>query len=288
MRKFLTNEEAIKKLSLNNSNIIFLDKYYSSKDKSHFKCLICNCDWKAVAVGVINGKNGCPECGKKKVIQTIKHNITTDDFKNKIKKKFNDKLNIIGEYINIETKIKVNCNICGYNWISKPKYLISGYGCVKCGNIEKGKKHRKSNETFLNEIYNIYNDRMTILEKYKDCRNRIKVKCNVCDYEWNPISRRLLYRGCPKCNFSKGELLISNILKDLNLNFKEQYIFEGLKTDMNGTPIFDFVIFNEINNIKCILEYDGEQHFKPAKKWGGEKRFKRQLEIDEFKKLYKI
>jgi len=54
---------------------------------------------------------------------------------------------------------------------------------------------------------------------------------------------------------------------------------------MNGTPIFDFVIF-EINNIKCIIEYDGEQHFKAVKRWGGVERLNRQKEIDEFKNKY--
>ena len=95
----------------------------------------------------------------------------------------------------------------------------------------------------------------------------------------------ILRRGCPKCNFSKGELLITKILKELNINFKDQHIFDGLKTNDNGTPIFDFVIF-ENDKIKQIIEYDGEQHFKPIKKWGGIKRFEKQQKIDKFKNDY--
>ena len=70
------------------------------------------------------------------------------------------------------------------------------------------------------------------------------------------------------------------------MNFKSQYVFDGLKTEINGTPIFDFIIFGESNNIKCIIEYDGIQHFKSVKKWGGDNRLKRQQEIDEFKNNY--
>lgn len=286
MPKKITNNEAIERLSKNNKNIIFIDQYYSSEEKSHFKCLICNCEWKANAKGVINGKNGCPDCGKKKSKETIKYNITTDDFKNKIKKIYGDKINIIGQYIAHNINIEVKCNICDYNWNAKPSNLISGYGCIKCGHIEKGKKHRKNHETFVNEIYKIYGDKISILGIYNTGKDRIKVKCNKCEYEWSPISRRLLNRGCPKCNFSKGELLILNLLKELNIDFESQYTFDNIKTNANGTPIFDFVIFDELNNIKSVIEYDGEQHFKAIKKWGGMKRLKRQQEIDKFKDNY--
>lgn len=270
----LTAEKAEAKLAKINPNVIFLDQYSSSRVKNHFKCLVCNSDWFANSTSTINGKSGCVKCKNDK------------NFKYQIKKIFGDKLNIISEYIDYLSDIKVECQSCNHKWISKPKNLIAGYGCVKCGHVEKGKKLVKKHSVFLSEINSVYGDKLSILEKYTDCRNRIKVKCNVCNYEWSPISGRLSYRGCPKCNFSKGELLISNILNEMQINFKPQYIFEGLKTDMNGTPIFDFAVFDEINNIKCIIEYDGEQHFKPAKKWGGEKKFKRQKEIDKFKTNY--
>ena len=140
-------------------------------------------------------------------------------------------------------------------------------------------------ETFINEINTIHDGRISVLEEYKTSRDRIKVKCNVCNHEWTPFSMMILRRGCPKCNFSKGELLITKILKELNINFKDQHIFDGLKTNDNGTPIFDFVIF-ENDKIKQIIEYDGEQHFKPIKKWGGIKRFEKQQKIDKFKNDY--
>lgn len=281
--KKLTNKEAIERLSIKNPNVIFIDQYFSSRIKSKFKCLICGCKWIAIPKGVIDGKNGCPDCGKKKAAETIKYHISTDDFKNKVKKIFGDKLEILGEYVNFYSDIEVKCNICGYNWISKPTYLISGSGCYICGHKEKGKKQRKTNDEFNKNIKKIYGDKLTLLEEYIRGTDRIKVICNVCSHEWHPVSRRLLSRGCPKCNFSKGELLISKILKELNINFEEQYIFDGFKTDKNGTPIFDFVIFDDFNNIKSIIEYDGEQHFKSIKKWGGDDKLKRQQEIDIIK-----
>jgi len=229
---------------------------------------------------------GCPKCGKRKAAKTIKHNITTDDFRKKVKKINGNKLCVIGEYVNQDFNIKVKCNICGNVWLSKPKYLIRNQGCSICGHKEKGKKQRKTHETFLNEINEIHDGRLILLEKYVTGKDRIKVKCSICNHIWNPVSRRLLRRGCPNCNISKGELLISKILKKLNINYKTYYIFNNLKTDVGGTPIFDFVIFDKNDSLKMIIEYDGEQHFKPIKKWGGEKRLKRQQKIDKFKNDY--
>jgi len=37
--------------------------------------------------------------------------------------------------------------------------------------------------------------------------------------------------------------------------------------------IFDFVIFDNQNNIKKCIEYNGEQHYKPVELFGGEKAF---------------
>lgn len=37
-------------------------------------------------------------------------------------------------------------------------------------------------------------------------------------------------------------------------------------------------------NNKIAIEYQGEQHFRPLEVYGGEIRFKRQIELDDLKK----
>ena len=283
--KKLTHDEAVEKLSLNNKNVIMLTEYINSRIKCQFKCLVCDFKWFADSKNTINGYNGCPECGKKKARETKKYNITTEDFKKKLEKVFGDKISILGEYKDIETNIDVICNVCSFEWSPKAKYLIAKCGCYKCGHNSKGLKHRKSNVDFVKEINKIHDGRIVLLEAYKTSKDRINVKCNVCNHEWFPAARNLRRRGCPKCNFSKGELLIEKLLKELNVNFRSQVVIDGVKTYDNGVPIFDFTILND-NKIETIIEYDGEQHFKPIKKWGGEKRFKQQQKIDQFKNEY--
>lgn len=290
--KKTTKHQALKKISENNSNIIFISTYddnLGSNQKNKFKCLICNHEWITTTLYVINGISGCPDCGKKKATNTIKHNITSDDFRKKVYKKYEDKITVIGEYISANSRIDAECNICGYKWKPYAKNLISGYGCYNCSCKNKGINMRKTHDIFIEEINKIHNGKISILSEYKTGLDKIEVKCNVCGNEWiSNTSRTLLRRGCSKCNFSKGENLISNILNELKINYIEQYTFDELKTEDNGIPIFDFALFDENNNIKKVIEYDGVQHFTAIKKWGGIKRLERQQKIDSFKDNYCI
>lgn len=56
---------------------------------------------------------------------------------------------------------------------------------------------------------------------------------------------------------SRGEIKIEEILTEAGLNFKMEYIFPDLKSE-NGRPLrFDFVVFDDDNNIDFIIEYQG-------------------------------
>jgi very-short-patch-repair endonuclease len=45
---------------------------------------------------------------------------------------------------------------------------------------------------------------------------------------------------------------------------------------------FDFLVYKD-NGVIYFIEYDGEQHFKPVKQWGGEAGFKERQARDEEK-----
>ncbi len=87
-------------------------------------------------------------------------------------------------------------------------------------------------------------------------------KCeNGHEFQISPYSRTCKFRGCPICCESKGEKLIRKFLENNNLNFKAQYWFEDLKDE---NPLrFDFAVFNKHNELIHLIEFDGEQHFKP-------------------------
>ena len=61
---------------------------------------------------------------------------------------------------------------------------------------------------------------------------------------------------------------------------KKEFIFKDLKTPKNGFPRFDFAIFNKYNQLYCVIEYDGKQHFIYDKNW--------KMTYEDFKYLQSI
>ena len=83
---------------------------------------------------------------------------------------------------------------------------------------------------------------------------------------------------------SYGEYNISSFLQDININFEYQYRIKECK-DKRVLP-FDFGILNDNLELIGLIEYQGEQHYRPIKYFGGEKKFKEIQRRDSIKKKY--
>ena len=60
---------------------------------------------------------------------------------------------------------------------------------------------------------------------------------------------------------SKGELKIASLLSQNRIQYSREVSFKGLN-GFSGVPLrFDFAIYNQ-GKLACLIEYDGEQHFK--------------------------
>ena len=114
-------------------------------------------------------------------------------FYNRIKEKFPD-IEILGEYVNCNTKIKVRHKICGYIWDAPPTSLHMGHGCPKCGN-----SLRKDPNIFKKELFDI-NPNIELVTEYVSVNKKVKVKCLTHNYIWEASPSNLL-RGtkCPVC-----------------------------------------------------------------------------------------
>lgn len=63
------------------------------------------------------------------------------------------------------------------------------------------------------------------------------------------------------CLVSTGELEISNLLTENNIDFKTQYSFKDLNS-VAGYPLrFDFAVFKD-NKLEYLIEFQGEQHYE--------------------------
>lgn len=79
-----------------------------------------------------------------------------------------------------------------------------------------------------------------------------------------------------------NKLLIENaITYSVEVSFPDLY---GVSGDKHLR--FDFAIYNEDGFISCLIECQGEQHYKPIEEFGGEYQFKIQKQNDQIKRAY--
>lgn len=113
-------------------------------------------------------------------------------------------------------------------------------------------------------------------------------KCLKCGKITHPITASSIKRGitksCGCLQESYYESVITDILEELNIVFKKQFIFSDLKGDSDNLR-FDFALFKN-EDLVCLIEYQGEQHYKPVEFFGGEEQFKKTLRYDSLKEEY--
>ena len=99
-------------------------------------------------------------------------------------------------------------------------------------------------------------------------------------FEASPTRIFNIASGCSKCSESHGEKIVSQFLDEYKIDYKSQY---RIKECRNKRPLpFDFAIFED-DKLKLLIEYDGEQHFKPK---FGKKEFERVKINDAIKNSY--
>lgn len=186
-----------------------------------------------------------------------------------------------------------NCSIywlckceCG-NIVSIRSDKIKGETTLSCGCFSKEVRTK----IFLKDLTNQRFGDLLVLERDRNCSTgkgkfaRWICKCN-CGNIVSVRGDHLRDGGTQSCGClnSIGEKTITEILIKNNVKYKTQYEFDNLKGDYNKLR-FDFAIFNDDNKIKCLIEYQGEQHYK---KWGNEsdERFLKRQQYDQLKRDY--
>ncbi|MDY5683227.1 MAG: hypothetical protein SPG48_06690 [Treponema sp.] len=179
-----THEQFIEEISVANPTIKILGKYINRKTPIECTCTICGYTWMPTPNNILHG-HGCPHCEGKE-------HYTFDSFKNKLAL-LNPNIELLGEYVNNRTNILCICKKCTYQWSPTPGSLLSGQGCPLCAG-----KLIYDKDSFRLKM-SIVNLSIELLGNYESRDDRIKCKCKICGYEWNPVAKSLLIgRGCPK------------------------------------------------------------------------------------------
>jgi very-short-patch-repair endonuclease len=172
-------------------------------------------------------------------------------------------------YINADTPITIICNEHGEFQQIPDFHINRKCGCPKCSNNVK-----LNLIEFIEKANKIHNDKYDYSKvNYTNNKNNIVIICNQHGEFIQQPYVHLLSHGCPSC-INKTEFKLYTSLKDLYPTIKRQYKVDWCKNKLY-LP-FDFVI----EELKIIIELDGEQHFKQISNW---KSPEVQIEKDKFK-----
>jgi hypothetical protein len=213
---------------------------------------------------------GCPNCKKQNKTRTSTLK-STEQF-------ILEARNIHGElydytktiYTGANNKIVVICRIHGEFSVYASQHIKkmakinwNPCGCPKCGlqkTIDRNKIGKKSPEFFEMKARLIHGDRYQYFGDYTGSNKKVKIHCQKHGYFFQIASNHYRGSGCPSCKNSKGCLQIENILNKHGYFFIKEYKFDDCRGD-HLPLLFDFFLPEQ----NIVIEYDGEQHFRPIK-----------------------
>ena len=141
----------------------------------------------------------------------------------------NPDIKVLGEYVNIDTKIQVQCKKCGREYFATPDHLLNGEGCVICSHNHLAELYRSSKEELQAKL-DEKGYPVIVLGEYINTKTNIKCHCKICDtdFEGKPINLLKGKRGCACLDKleSRGEQIIRMWLIENNINYIPQYSFK--------------------------------------------------------------
>lgn len=221
---------------------------------------------------------GCSLCA----INRRSNKRKMSDFVDRSRSKFGDKFNYTDvNYINNSTNIKLTCVSHGEFLVLPSVHLSSNTGCSKCSSENTSKILKLDTEDLLLRFNKIHGNRYDYSKvEYQSCNKKVEIICSKHGSFLQSSKQHLRGQGCPNCNISIGEFIISEYLKSRSIKYYTQHTFNDCK--YKHRLRFDFYL----PDINTIIEFDGIQHFEPVGIFGGNKSLKSQIDRDVIKNKY--
>lgn len=280
-----THPELSKEWSINNK-ISPTEVTYGSKKKVWWKCQKGH-EWESCIFNRSKGI-GCPYCSNFKACLDNCFFITHPNLL-KLWNYSKNKISPTEITKGSDKKAWWKCSK-GHEWKVSVKHISNGHKCPFCS----GNKTCKDNcidvlaPNLVADFSNKNKKKSFNINAYSN--KKVLWKCKKCRWEWSASpNKRTTGQGCPKCNESKGEKIVSQILDELHIKHKREYKFKEL-----GQKRFDFALFKKHKRKPyAIIEYHGKQHYEPTRingmsKLRAENKFKTTKKNDKIKKQYCI
>lgn len=112
-------------------------------------------------------------------------------------------------------------------------------------------------------------------------------ECPLCGNSFVALPAKIMSNHTTSCGcslMSSPERIIKSILDEYGVSYERQKRFADCKSKY--TLPFDFALYDDKNEIMCLIEYDGAQHFRPVDFMGGDAGFQSTVERDAIKDRY--
>ena len=218
---------------------------------------------------------GCPKCaGKGRTAADVVydanavHGIGTYDYSQVV-------------YVAGREKITIICRTHGPFEQTPEDHIFNKAGCQKCGIEKRIKAMTWTTEeviTKANAVHGVgtYDYSQVV---YVGIFKKVRIICRAHGpFEQSPHAHLYVGAGCPRCNESKGEKLIGQILEANGVKFVRQARIIPSRPKM----AFDFYIPES----RTLIEFHGLQHYASVKRFGGKKELSKVRARDRFKRRW--
>ena len=188
-----------------------------------------------------------------------------------------------------EPPVKVKCKCeCGTIGVYNKVDVMTGH-TKSCGCYAR---ERTGETNFINHAGKVSDYGVKIIEPaFKNEKKQWvwNCQCGFCGRVFQMLPARVLnnhVRSCGCLRDSSREVFIERSLVELGINYDTEYKFKDLRSECGYPLRFDFVVFDNNDKIKCLIEYDGQQHYKAIDIFGGDEALDRNKRYDRLKNEY--
>ena len=222
------------------------------------------------------GDGGCPHCRILTVSNKLRKGIEL--IKETLVERYGDDIVLIStEYSNVRKPLVLECKKHG-QFVTTWALIRRGSCCPACGIENRALKRSLGQEEFERRSNLIHHNKYSYeLAVYKEEKSKVWVRCPEHGYFEIMAEHHMAGFGCPICSFTRGEQAVYNYLSEHNIQFDYQYEFASSDLFSNNTK---FRVDFWLKQLNVIIEYNGEQHYRPVSIFGGKERYIIQQERD--------
>lgn len=249
------------------------DKYdyslvsYPRNDQDYQVSILCKHHGVFVtpAYSHLQGRGGCPHCA------TEANRLGQEAFLTKAKDVHNGRYDY-GKvvYEHGRKAVVIVCPVHG-EFKQLPQVHLSGSGCKACFTD----KHRSNTSEFVSKARTLHGDKYDYDKVvYTTSKVKVEIVCKDHGSFWmTPNSHLADRQGCRRCRESKGEIRIRQFLELHGIRFDQEYRL--------GLSRYRYDFF--LSDLGVLIEFQGQQHFRPIEVFGGQAAFEETQKRDFIK-----